>query len=404
MIGILAWRNVWRNKVRSLVVILAVAIGLFGTIFVAAISAGMIAKLVETTIDNELSDLQIHSADYAISEDIRDVFSASEVQAAVNRSADMIDAYSYRLKSEAMAASANSSSQVALFGIDSAKEANVTSIKSLIQEGQYFGTDTRLKEIVVGRKLVDELKVKLGSKIVLSFADVNGDIMYESFKITGIYKTNNSEFDKLNVYALQSDLIPILKTGEGNFHEFASRISADNLDAVYKSMVSSLQGYDVRRWHEVNPNLLAMGSLMDLSTFIMITIVLIALIFGVINTMLMVVMERRKELGMLRALGMGNMSIGRMIVLETVFLAVIGGLLGNGLSFFMVSFYGRRGIRFESTAEGMEMMGIGEVVYPTLGASAYVGITILVVITALVASIFPVRRALKQNIAETIRN
>jgi len=404
MIARLAWRNVWRNHVRSLVVVLAIAVGLFGTLFVAAISRGMINRIVQSSINNDISDLQIHSDAYKISEELKDIFSKSELQPIIDQNAALIESYSYRVLTEAMATSANGSHQVTLLGIDKTSESRVTDIHDLIVEGNYFDTETKLKEICVGRKLVEELDVRLGSKIVLSFADVEGNIMYESFKITGIYKSSNSEFDKINTYVLQDDLIPILKTGESNYHEAALRISEFNLDQVFESAVNALPGFEVKRWFEINPTLQAMSSLMDLSTYIMILIVLIALIFGVINTMLMVVMERRKELGMLRALGMNNFSIGRMIVLETVLLGIIGSILGNALTYLSVTWFGGRGIKYESAAEGLEQMGMGDTLYPELGADTYIVITVLVLITALLASIVPVRRAFRQNLAETLRN
>jgi len=403
MIVQLAWRNIWRNRVRSLSVVLAISVGLFGTLFVSAISHGMINRIIRSTIDNNISDIQVHSEEYVISEELSDVFLKEDVQPVIDANSGVIESYAYRVRVEAMASSANGSYQVTVLGIDKEREIMVTSIHELIVEGEYFDTETKLKEICVGRKLVEELDVRLGSKIVLSFADVEGNIMYESFKITGIYKSNHSEFDKVTTYVLQEDIIPILKTGTSNFHEAALRVSEDHLDHVYSNLKQELPGFEVKRWFEINKTLRAMSSMMDLSTFIMITIVLIALIFGVINTMLMVVMERRKELGMLRALGMNNYLIGRMIVLETVFLSIIGGVLGNALTLFAVKWFGSRGIKYESAAEGLEQMGMGDTLYPELAVQTYLAITLLILVTALIASIFPVRRVFRQNIAETLR-
>ena len=404
MIGLLAWRNVWRHKIRSLVVIFAVTIGLFGVIFVAAISNGMVAKMVETTIENEVSDIQVHLESYVISEDLSDVFDRSEVDPALERYTAELESHTYRIKAEAMASSANSVQQVTMIGVDPDSEALVSAIAKGILEGQYFGTDTRLKEIVVGEKLLDLLELKLGSKVVMSFANVDGDIKYESYKIVGVYKTNSSEFDKVAVHVLQSELRPILNIADGHFHELAIRCAEDNVDMVATGLRSNLTGYSVMPWYEVNPSLLAMQGMMAVSTFIMVLIVLIALIFGLINTMLMVVMERRKELGMLRALGLTNRNVALMIVVETVLLGVIGGLIGNLISFVAIRWFGVRGIKFESAAEGLEQFGVGDTLYPELQAYMYVAITMLVLLTALIASVFPVRRALRQDIAETIRN
>jgi ABC-type lipoprotein release transport system permease subunit len=184
----------------------------------------------------------------------------------------------------------------------------------------------------------------------------------------------------------------------------AIRCPEEHLDSVASFMAGALPGYSVQKWYEVNPTLQAMQGMMAISTLIMVLIVLVALIFGLINTMLMVVMERRKELGMLRALGLKNSKVARMIVLETVLLGILGGMIGNLLSYIAIKIFGNTGIKFESAAEGLEQFGMGDTLYPELQAYMYVLITMLVLLTALLASIFPARRALRQDIAATIRN
>ncbi len=404
MILILAWRNVWRNRVRSLVVLGAIAIGLFGVIFVSAMSTGMVARIIASSIENEIGDVLIRSQSYAVSEDIRDVFPAEQVEPLIGSLGGSIEAYSFRVRVDAMASSANNALQVAMIGVDPVSESATSAISRQILEGDYFGTDTRLKEVVVGRGILEELKLDLGSKLVMSFADTSGNINYESFRIVGVFKTTSSEFDKMNVYVRLDQITPILRSGSGNYHEAVVRCSEEELDRVHAELKTGLTGYDVRRWYEVNPNLKAMEGVMDLSTYIMVIVVLIALIFGIINTMLMVVMERRKELGMLRALGMVDMKIGSMIIVETVLLSVLGGILGNAISFVAIKYFGSVGIRFEDAAKGLESFGVGDTVYPELAASTYISITILVLLTAVLASIMPVRRALRQDIADTLRN
>lgn len=404
MIGKLAWRNIWRNKVRSFVVVAAITIGLFGVIFVAAISNGMVEKMVETSIENEISDLQVHNADYTISEDVRDVFPSEELMPLLDERAESIESYSFRLRSEAMASSAHNVGQVMMVGIDPSKESEVSAIARSVIRGQYFGTDTKLKEIVVGQELVELLELDEGSKVVLSFADTSGNIRYESFRIVGVFKTNSSEFDKINVHVNVEELGPILGAGEGNYHELAIRCPEEKLDSLTVFLSGSLEGYSVKKWYEVNPTLKAMQGMMAISTLIMVIIVLVALIFGLINTMLMVVMERRKELGMLRALGLKNSKVARMIILETVLLGILGGIIGNLLSYIAIKVFGNRGIKFESAAEGLEQFGVGDTLYPELQAYMYVLITLLVLLTALLASVLPARRALRQDIAATIRN
>ena len=132
-------------------------------------------------------------------------------------------------------------------------------------------------------------------------------------------------------------------------------------------------------------------------------IILGALGFGIVNTMLMVVLERTKELGMLMAVGMTRRRVFLMIMYETIFLAVVGALLGELLSLLAISYFTRVGIDLSSVAAGMESVGYAAVTYPMLEAYRYLQITALVVFTAILASIYPAWKALRLHPAEALR-
>jgi ABC-type antimicrobial peptide transport system permease subunit len=143
---------------------------------------------------------------------------------------------------------------------------------------------------------------------------------------------------------------------------------------------------------------------MTLYNYILVGVVLLALIFGIVNTMLMAILERTKEIGMLSALGMSNLRIAQMIIAETVLLCLVGAFTGNLLSYLAISWFGKRGIHFEQFAEGFEKFGLSAEVYPTINNEMYLTITILVIITAVFSSIFPIIRAFKLDPAEAIRD
>ena len=404
MIIALAWRNVWRNKGRSMAVILALTSGLFGAVFMAGIANGIADKYVKTAIDNELADLQMHDRDYLVREDLKLTMDISQIEAVLQENPD-IKSYSYRLKADAMVATANNSAQVTIVGVDPSSEVAVSSIHSTITEGTYFGEASRFKSILLSRKLADKLKTDLNSKVIFTLADIEGNIAYENFKVMGIFETSNTPFDESTVFVKSEELGNILKIAPDQYHEVAIRLhDSEALDKIRDYLNSQFDRIETETWKELNPVLEVTSANLGMFNAILIGIVLLALLFGIINTMLMVILERTKEIGMLRALGVSNRQIAMMITTETIFLCLVGAFFGNLLSFLTLSWFGIKGIHFEQFADGLEQFGLSAQIYPSVNNSIYLIITALVIVTAIFSSVFPIIRAFKLNPALAIRD
>jgi ABC-type lipoprotein release transport system permease subunit len=404
MIINLAWRNVWRNRSRSLAVILALASGLFGALFIAAMANGIADKTIQTSIDNELADIQLHDKDYLVMEDVTMTLEDD----AIGNSLDKIQnirSYSSRVKSGAMASTATNSRQVTLLGIDPDEEKQVSTIHQNLVDGSYFEMDTKIEQVLISSRVAEKLKVDVKSKIIFSLADKNGEIVYQNYKVCGLFKTNNSVFDETTVYVNKAHLGSILKLRDKEVHEFAIRIiDEDRMNETVRLLSEKFPGLAVRNWLDISPLLRITESSMSVFSYVLIIIVLVALIFGIINTMLMVILERTKEIGMLRSLGMSRLKIAQMIMLETIFLCLVGSVMGNVLGFLAISYFGTTGMKFESFEKGFELYGMSAKIFPVVANEFYLFITIMVVLTAIIASFFPIIRAFRLNPALAIRD
>lgn len=409
MIWSIAWRNVWRNKLRSLTIIFAVTIGLFGGIVFYAFALGLMQQRIDSAISNEISNIQIHNPEYLLNEEVKFTIKNQEAIVSEINSIEGIKAVSSRIKVMAMASTAETGTGIMLNGIDPENEQKVTTLSKQLVEGNYIGTKNRIP-IVIGQKLAKKLNARLRSKIVITSANTDGIITYGAFRVVGIYHTENNMFDEVNVFVRKSELATMLGINQNETNEIAialndneqSKAISDLLKNTYSSEISN-EKLVIRSWAEIVPSLNAMIEMMNFFSYIFMVIILIALAFGILNTMLMVVMERVKELGMLKAIGMNSKRIFQMIMLETIFLSIIGALVGLVISSLMITYYGHYGFSLESFKEGYNSMGFSSLVYPHTEIEFYIGTSIMVIITAILASIYPARKALKLNPATAIR-
>jgi ABC-type lipoprotein release transport system permease subunit len=404
MIWSIAWRNIWRNKLRSLVVILAVTLGLFGTLFIVAMSNGMVEQKIATTIENEISHVQLHNPEFMQDNSLRYAMDDSQQLVDAIAGVEGVVGITNRIKMNGMASTAATGTGAAVYGIIPEAEQQVTKISEFLLEGDYFVTESRSPRIVVGRKLGEKLNARIGSKIVLTLQNTEGELSYGLFRVSGIYKTSNAMFDEMSVFVERDELAALTGINPAKSTEIAVLLeNSDMTDQVTEEVQGMFPDLSVLSWKQLQPVLLAMQSMMDQFGFMLLIVILIAMAFGIINTMLMAILERTHELGMLMAVGMNKRRVFFMIMLETLFLTLIGAFVGAAISITTIQLTGQSGIDFTAWAEGFETWGYSALIYPMLEMSFYIGMTFLVIGTGIISSLFPARKALKLNPSEAIR-
>jgi putative ABC transport system permease protein len=405
MIWSVAWRNVWRNKLRSLVVILAAAIGLYGSLFMVALMNGMMQQKIDATIENEISDMQIHNPKFLENESIEYAIpNLEEVGALLNQNEE-ITAWCARGKATGMASTAHSGNGVMINGIDPAREKEVTAIYNNLSEGTYFEKQSRIPSIIISKKLAEHLKTGLGKKVVLTTASLDGETVQGLYKIEGIYRTANTMFDELNVFILADKLQNMVAPGDIIVNEIAIRFTkGTDINLARDALSAEIPELSVLSWKELAPTLIAVVGMMDQFGFILVLIILLALAFGIINVMLMAIIERTRELGMLMAIGMNRARVFKLIMLETIFMSVTGAVFGVILTVITLSLIGNNGLNFASWAEGFEALGYNALVFPIIETSFYFVLGIMVIVASMLASIWPARKALKLHPADAIRD
>lgn len=401
MLYTLAWKNIWRNKKRSTIILLAITFGLWGGLYSGALWMGMGESMVDTAINRDLAHLQIHEKGFL--NNIRINQSIPNAETIIKQIAGEVEtkAVSGRTLFEGMAASSTSSFGVRINGIVPEVEQKVSSISTKLVTGQYFGTGKR-NEIVIGKKLAERLKLKLNNKIILSFQSLDGDIQYESCRVVGIFRSASSLFDQSNVFLTQTTLKKIL--GKDLIHEIVIRSkNAELMYPLYDRLKAQYTELEVKSWRDLAPELAYTAAVMESFTYMFVGIILFALLFGIINTMLMSVLERTHELGMLLAIGMSKFRVFMMILIETIYLSITGGILGFIIGALSISQSQNIGLDFSALSESLGSFGASTIIYPVMPTEMYLEFFVMIIFTALCAAIMPALKAIRLQPSEAIR-
>lgn len=400
----ISWRNIWRNKVRSSVIIFSVALGIFAGVIAGAFFNGMADQRIQKVINTELSYIQVHNPGFEQTSDFANfIGNAKELDEKILKIPN-VTGVSRRMSIQSMAASAETASGVLISGIFPGDEKTVTSIGTKLIDGKYFEGVAR-NPVVIGKKLAEKLNVRVRSKIIITIQDTENNITSGAFRVAGIYSTNNNMFDEANIFVRFSDIQKLTNFPESGAHEIAININNnENLENVLVA-VKEVTGnkLDVKSWKELSPEMNYLTEAMDLYMYIFIIIILMALLFGIINTMLMVVMERTKEIGMLMAIGMNKGKVFSMIVLESVLLSLTGGVVGIIIGAAGSKIGETHPIDLSLWAQGYQQLGYDAFVYTSLDPVMLVNITILVILTGIIAAIYPAYKALKNDPADALR-
>jgi ABC-type lipoprotein release transport system permease subunit len=382
-------------------VLTATAIGVWSLIFLFSWVFGMINSIVNKSVNYRLSHIQIHDRQFKDDAELKYYFNLENLESIVKDS--MVMAYSGRIILNSMIQSPRATKGVELYGINPDGEAGLTNVSEDIIQGTYLEGAGR-NPIIIGKSLAEDLKVKLRSKIVASFQNKEGDISAAAFRIVGIYETGDIILDDHSAFARIEDIRRLSGLDENEVHELAILLEdkslVDTFQVINKVIPPELI---MENYSELSPDIELYSSQIQATVIIMTVIFMLALIFGIINSMLMAVLERGRELGMLMAIGMNKVQVFFMIVFETVMLSLIGVPIGLGLGYWTVSWLGVNGINLSNWSEGLKQFNIQQIIKPELEFEYYLFVAIAVAITALLAAIYPSLKAIGLKPVEALR-
>jgi len=407
-----AWRNVFRNRWRSLIVVAAVAIGVAGSLFVILFSAGMMGQMV-TAVVRGAGHLQIQHPGFADNPGVyRCIDAAADVITAVEADPDT-RRWAPRVISGGLARSATASAGVRIQGVEAGREAEMTGVRERIVEGHWLTgeSSSRRREIVIGTKLAAKLRAGLGYKVVLTAQARAGEREQEGtemtsgvYRVVGIFRMPSEAMNKAIVFLNVEDAQVLLGMGE-DLSQVAVMLATDESGQAQTRLAGALarEGYVVRTWQDGNRTLVQMVDLFEATILIYVVIIFLGAAFGIINTMLMAVFERTRELGILRAVGTGRWMLFRLVIYEALFISILGTIAGICLMAALHAVWLRHGLDLSMFAESLSLFGSDAIIVPTWQPDLCAQAVAVVLVMGMLSALWPAVRASRVQPAEAMR-
>ena len=405
----LAWRNLWRNTRRTLITISSICFGLVLAIVFIGLGDGTYGTMINSaarlgaghiTLENPgyrkslLTRLTLHSIDEAVKrfEGIRE-----------------IKGWAPRILGQAMLSTSYGSVGAAFMGVDPARERGTTLFTDKIIEGAYL-KDPDGRGALIGRKMAERLKVSIGSKMVITANNLHGEIAGELLKVEGIFETGSEMIDGYVLQVPINRARKLLGMDQGEVTQLA--IFLDNQrDTVHvieklKKNLSGFKKIAVLSWREVMPELASYVDLDGSSNYIFQVIIFTIIAAGILNTILMSVLERQFEFGVLLSLGMNPLGLLFLILTESVLLGLLGVTAGSALGLACNQYFTVKGFDMTMfTRESVDISGIAldPVLYSDLYTDHLIIIVVLVFLMTILVGIYPAVKAARSVPIEVLK-
>ena len=372
MIHTLAWRNLWRRKQRTLFTALAMGVGVALSIGAMALQAGIFSEVFDEMVTDTLGHIQVHHPQYPTLKHLHDTIPQTDYVVEIMEQVPKTRVVVPRLFTVALAGGKNTSAGALLIGVDPKKEAILSEIDREVIEGRWLKPQAQ-EEITLGKELAKELDVSIDSQVALVGQDSFGGVAQGLFTVVGLVESGLIELDQGGIwlhlqdaqtlFGLENQVHELLIAGGSTSKEAMSFGKGKQRIKDFKKEIEQVlsevkQPLLVQTWREARPSISQLMDTQQASAYIMLAIVLAVAAIGVLNTMLMNIYERQREIGVMLALGVKPNMLRKLIFLESFYLASLAALIGLILGGLIAWLLGTYGLDFSVNGEGLSYGGV----------------------------------------------
>ncbi len=398
----LAWRNIIRNARRSLITVAAVSLGLAALLFLWGFNDGVHNSMMRNLQQVIIGSIQIHKAGFFKSPKLScDIRRPDDIRHAI---ASYVDISSWRLRTFALAAGDETSEGLVLLGMDPAQEKKVTRIAGKVSRGRFL-SENDTTSCVLGLTTARNLGVSLGDDVVFLSEDRFGSLAADKFRLIGIIDSGEMGIDR-GLAIVPLAYIQSWLSMEGRYSEVVLQTSRESLEALTAELRARLEpmGYEVLRWYDMYPVMRQWVDLENGFYYIFLGIVLLIVAAGIMNTVLMSMLDRIREFGVMMALGCSKSRLAGMVVSESLMLAIIGIIIGTTIGLLLVAWFHHAGIDLSSQMDTIQRFYINTLIRTEIDTDHLLNTVLSVLLAASAASLVPVWRVMLLQPVEAIHH
>jgi ABC-type lipoprotein release transport system permease subunit len=400
----LAWRNIWRNKRRTLITIAAVFFALFLSLIMRSLQVGSYGHMADSIVEAYTGSLQIHKNGYWEDPTLDNTFEYDSVLVQNIENQWNVKAVIPRLESFALASTGEHTKGIMVVGIDPRKELQLTHPDRKLVEGVYFNGSPG--GALVSSKLAEFLNLSLGDTLTLLSTGYHGASAAGISPVIGILKMPNPELDRRMVFLT----LPYAQELYGARNMLSSLVinvdNSDKLTRTKKELVSLLDDelYEVMDWKEMNPELVQQIQSDQSSGFIMLGVLYLIIGFAVLGTLIMMTTERRREFGVMVAIGMQKKKLSLILTIEMLMMGLVGIVSGILGSLPVIWILVQHPIRFTGEyAKLFEVYGWEPIMPAQFDLSYFLGQSTIVLVIFILAIVYPINTVLRLKEIKALR-
>ncbi len=401
----LCWKNIWRNKRRTLITLHAIAFSVMALICIQNYYDAFHEQIIQNAIRFRAGHLLVTAPGFLDRNASSLAIAESQGIVTSLNARPEVEVVSPRVLTQGLLSSARSSSNIVFTGVEPREESRLTRYAQNITEGKFIDTQSN-HEIVIGSELAKQLEVMLGSKVVALTQGVDGSIGNELFKVVGIFNTQ-SDADRSVAFIGIADARALLSLSPNAVHEIAVLLKSDRDLKTVQQSFSNTPAAQMNNWMEVQPHVMAMVELDRAINRLLMIIILLVAALGVANSILMCIMERTREFGVMMAIGTSRWEFIRMAIGETVLLSLVGIGFGNGLGILVTFIFGKTGFDLAwLTSKKLMLHGaiVQTVSFPSVHWETCLLVTAIIFILSFIVSIIPARYIANLTAVQALRS
>lgn len=399
----LAWRNIWRNRNRSLITMSAVASAVVLSVVMVSLQKGVFDNLIKDLVSLYTGYIQVHAKGYWEEQSLDNSFEITDSLDQIVHQTPGVARMAHRLETFALASSGEKTRACLVVGVDPAAEDALTRLTPKIQAGAMFTPGSQSAMMAMG--LAEKLGLGFGDTLVLLTQGYYGSTAAIKIPIQGLLRFGSPELNERIVYLPLAAAQTWLDAPNRATSLVLGLESARLMPRVESAIEKKISGdYETMNWEEMMPEISQHIETDTASTRIILGVLYLLISFGIFSTLLMMLAERRREFGMLLALGMRPRLISQVVFMETLFLTLCGCLAGILLSWPVVWYLSIHPIELGGDlAKTYERFGFAPIFPATLNASIFIEQALMVGCMGFILALYPVWRVLRLKAVESMK-